>query len=445
MTPAITKAKPFESHVPTGGFTVVELTPKQEQEWDKTRSRFMLSCPAFAHVWYTMMVRRQGGPVAMFTRDVPIAATDGVNLILNPDTFFGNYTLNQRVFIIAHEILHNIYDHMGVMHRAKHTGKIAYPDGKRLDYQHQLMNVAADLVINDLLIQSQVGVFPQDGLHDTNYGTGQDAVIDVYRKVYQDAQKGGGKGQGPGGGKAGFDQHLEPGQGDGKDPGQAQSERSPQEWATAVAAGIASARAQGKLPAALERALGNLLDPQVPWNEHIAALFARKVGSGSYDWRRPDRRFIVRDDPFYAPGRSGFGAECVVVGVDTSGSIGQTELDIFFCEMAGILEEVKPRRLVVMWCDAKVHRVDEIESASDLPTLKRKGAPGGGGTDFRPVFTEIGKMGLTPDALVYLTDGYGSFPDAEPKYPVIWADITGKRDHYTKWGDYVHVPIREKK
>ena len=264
-----------------------------------------------------------------------------------------------------------------------------------------------------------------------------DSAIDAYKKVFKKKQ---GKGGG-GDGKGRFDQHLPPGTSQGKDAQEAASGRNEVEWTTQVAAAANAAKLQGKLPAGLERLLGEILEPKVDWKDKIASLFARKVGSGSYDWRRPDRRLIVRD--IYAPGRSGFGAGTVVIGIDTSGSIGERELDMFFAEMAGILEDVKPKRLVVMWCDAHVHRVDEVEEASDLVSLKKKGAPGGGGTSFIPVFNEMTKLGLdNVDALVYLTDGYGSFPSKPPEYAVIWGNISAPESVSYPFGDVVDIPAQ---
>jgi predicted metal-dependent peptidase len=164
----------------------------------------------------------------------------------------------------------------------------------------------------------------------------------------------------------------------------------------------------GKLPAGLQRVFEQILDPVIDWSDQIRALFARKVGGGAYDFRKPDRRMIVRD--IYAPGRTGFAAGTVVVGVDTSGSIGKEELDMFMAEMSGILEDVRPEQIVIMWCDAEVGRVDYVEDTDDLNTVRCKGAPGGGGTSFVPVFERIDEEGITPEALVYLTDGMGTAP-----------------------------------
>ena len=109
-------------------------------------------------------------------------------------------------------------------------------------------------------------------------------------------------------------------------------------------------------------------------------------------------------------------------------------------EMSGILEDVRPKRLVIMWCDAAIGRVDECEDASDLVNIRAKGAPGGGGTSFIPVFDEIASMGLQPEALVYLSDGMGSFPPKEPSYPVIWGNIYPASKY--PFGDVVDIPVQ---
>jgi len=314
------------------------LTPTQESLWEQTRCRLLWVCPAFTHILYEMMNSAGSEYFALFTKDVPIAATDGENLLLNPDTFF-KYTLDERVFICAHEILHCILNHCVAMHSYASRGKILYQDGSSLPYDAATANVAMDLVINDCLIESRVGKFNPDWLHDTKVATAKDSWIDTYKKVFKQGN-GGGQGQGQGQKGARFDQHLAPGTSQGKDPTSAAAQRSDAAWQRAAAGAAAAAKAQGKLPAGLERLFTEVLEPQVDWREHIRALFSRKVGSGSYDWRRADRRLISRaTDPIYAPARSGFGCGTVVIGCDTSGSIGPRELDMFFAEMAGILAD----------------------------------------------------------------------------------------------------------
>ncbi len=418
----------------------VDLSDIHKRRWIETRSALLWKCPAFTHILFSMLNPEKGELAAIFTDSVPIAATDGVHLILNPERFFA-FTLDERVFIVAHEIMHAIFNHCAVVMPMKRSGFVKFTDGSKLPYDHQMMNMAMDYVINDTLIADKIGKFPECGLHDQKIATAKDSFVDAYRKVYKDQQgKGGGQGNGPGPGNgpgSGFDSILDPGTSQGKDAAQATQDRSQTAWDTAVAAAIASAKMQGKLPANLERLLGSMLEPEVTWQDHIRGFFARKVGSGGYNWRKPDRRLVMRD--IIAPSRSGNGCGPVVVAVDTSGSIGQRELDHFFAEMRGILDDVRPSQLYVVWCDAKVHKIDEVEDSSDVNSLKPHG---GGGTDFRPVFDWVWDEGLTPDALVYLTDGMGSFPDKAPNYPVVWGDIHGRVQY--PFGDVVSIPISKK-
>lgn len=49
-------------------------------------------------------------------------------------------------------------------------------------------------------------------------------------------------------------------------------------------------------------------------------------------------------------------------------------------------------------------------------------------------------MGLEPDALVYLTDGHGTFPTQAPSYPVLWGNITPNYKY--PFGDVVDIPLQ---
>jgi len=418
--------------------TRCEPTHKELAMWEQTKTALMWHCPAFSHIFYTMMDRGGSKHTAIFTRDpgIPIAATDGANMIINPEGFF-KMNLQERVFVAAHEILHCVYDHLNLGHHLQSRKKVTFSDGKSKPYDHGTMNRAMDLVINDTLIEAGTGAMPKNpdgtqmGMWDKKLATGKDSVIDAYRKVYEDDVCG------PRGGGGTFDVHLTPGTSTGKDPHTAATDRNPTEWATAVEGGLAAARAMGRLPGALDRALSALLEPRVEWRDKIQALFARRVGSGSYDWRKADRQLIVRD--IYAPGRSGHGANLIVVAGDTSGSINKETLNMFFAEIAGILDEVRPKDMHIAWCDSRLHRVDELHDASDLNEVRYKGAPGGGGTDFRPVFDWITENQLEPDALVFLTDGLGTFPATPTPYPTIWGSIDRPESHYP-FGDVVMIP-----
>lgn len=416
---------------------IVEVTPQQLKAWSDTRAALVWHCPAFTHILYTMMNKSGNEHIALFTKEVPIAATDGTHILFNPDTFFA-HSLSERIFIVAHEISHGIFGHMEFMHKLHMAGKVCYPDGKELPYDHDTMNRAMDYVINDMLVESKIGTYHKDWLHDPTIATAKDSVLTAYRRIFQ---QNGGKGGAGGQGKSNqqsFDKHLQPGASTGQDPTQAAHDRSDVEWNTAIAGALASAKAQGKLPAALERMMSEVLEPTVDWTDKVIGFFNRKPGGGSYDWRKPDRRFITRN--IVAPARTGFGCGPIVVALDSSGSVGQPELDVFFGNVWGILDDIRPSAIHLMWCDAKVHAVEEVYDSSDLLDVKAKGALGGGGTAFEPVFEKIRELGIEPDALIYLTDGLGSFPKKAPPYSVLWGNIMPGSKY--PWGEVVDIPLK---
>jgi predicted metal-dependent peptidase len=150
---------------------------------------------------------------------------------------------------------------------------------------------------------------------------------------------------------------------------------------------------------------------------------------------RPRRLFLgtpqpplcrIRSDPSVA----GFQAHGPhLIAVDTSGSIGEKELSEFQAEVQATLDECKPDAIDVVYCDCRVNGVQEF-TPGDLVKLRPMG---GGGTMFEPVFDYIVSADLPesaeysryehdePECLIYLTDGYGSFPESAPNYPVLWA------------------------
>lgn len=435
----------------TNGLKRVKLDSMQERLWTETRAALLISCPMFSHILYTMLTQ-DNDAIACFTEDegIPVAATDNYEIILRPSTYF-QMALSERVFVLAHEIMHDVYDHPGQMFMWFTREKVHTATGRALDFYPQLMNMAMDYQINDLLINAKVGKMPTGayaGLHDPALGTKDESVVDIYEKLYKAAEKNGkGKGQPPPGSGKGFDVILKPGSGAGKDPATAQAARNGQQWSNEVAAAAATAKLQKKLPAELEKAFGGVLEPVVSWQDELESFFARKVGSGGYDWRRADRQLITRGlgvtegSAIFAPGRSGYGAGTIVVGMDSSGSIYScpTLIDRWMGELSGILESVKPKRLIVLWCDAQIQRVDECEDSSDLEVIRHKGAKGGGGTSFVPFFEWIEKEGLAPEALIVLTDGYGDFPNSAPNYEVLWGNISGSSVKYP-FGKVIDIP-----
>lgn len=417
--------------------TDIGLTPQQENQWNDTMSLMAWTAPGFRHLFYKLLTNHKGKYAAVPTRGVPVAATDARNILINPDTFFKDYDLRERVFIVGHEIVHNIYQDVPFLHACRQSGTVPMNDGTTLPFNEKAMQHAMDYRINALLKESNIGKPPKGCLLDEEIAKANDGIIDVYKKVYEDYEQNGELGGG------GFDIVLTPGTSSGQTPQQAQ--QNPQQWAVEVKAAqtLEQMKAQGRMPGALQRMFEELLNPQIPWTEKIRGIFNRKVGNGSYDWRRPDRRFITRD--LYMPSRSGHGAGHVVCWADNSGSISDRDMCHYLAELSSIVEECSPKRLTVIWCDDWVQRVDEIEEPSDMANLTyeaaKGGIKGGGGTSCEPVFEWMKEnLDEAPEVFIGFTDGYVTFPP-RPSYAdmvVIWCSV-GKDPSGYPYGDVVEI------
>jgi predicted metal-dependent peptidase len=424
------------------GVTIAEcdLTPEQQKAWKTTVSMLGWAAPGFRHIFYRLLSQGNGDYTAIFTRAIETAATDGCNILVNPDWFFA-LRLEERAFVLGHEIVHNVFGDVELGHRWRSAGKVVLKAGKTLPFDEEVMQLAADFRINDLLVTSKLGKMPrkakedgkevQVGCWDTKIATAADSIYDVYAKLYKQKKQNGGKL-----GIHGFDKLLAPGKSMGKNPQTAANARNNQQWAIEMAvARDLQKRAQGTAAGILGRMFEDMLDPKIPWTEHIRTLFARKLGQGNYDWRRPDRRFLMQD--IHMPSRRGASAGWLAIWGDTSGSISADDFKTYMGEFSGIIDEVNPRRLTVYWCDSRIHQVDEVAEPGDLEHLRAKGVKdGGGGTSMIPVLEELAKEYEQPEALICFTDGYVSFPRVQPAYPIIWASIT---DVQYPFGDVVRL------
>lgn len=413
-------------------FTEVKLTIEQTQALDVARVGFMTACPFYAHYFYSEMKE-------VFTTDIPTAATDGRRIFINPE-YISGLKPAERVFVYAHEVDHVISKDPQRIKHYKTLGKVRSKPADATQW-----NVATDYRINAGLMEQGVGMMNPSWLYAPDV-SGDALAEEVYERKYKKPPETySGSGKAPKGmkgdkvadGQGGaFDQVLEP----GVDPATGQEDLpSDMEFKEAIAKAAAAAKAIGKLPASLQRRIDEILQPQVDWREHIRMLMTGKIGARSETWDRLNRRRLVLNPMVAMPGRRGFGCELVAVMIDTSGSIGQRELSTFLAEVGGILQDVRPKEVIVIGCDAAITQVETLRNLDELGELRRKGVKGGGGTSFIPPFEYLAKHQLKPAAAVYLTDMLGPFPGPQP-FPVIWAATT---DNVAPIGDTVRIQVRE--
>jgi predicted metal-dependent peptidase len=175
-------------------------------------------------------------------------------------------------------------------------------------------------------------------------------------------------------------------------------------------------RSQGTLPAGLEIAVNEILQPpKIAWNQLLRQYVAASIKSGHKNsWKKPNRRFGGTQK-----GRLSDHTIALSVAMDTSGSMGPEDYKIFFSELKAIQECYKAD-INVLECDADVHRHFKLNKYK-----RHDGKPkGGGGTDFCPVFDYIKEKKLRTDVLIFFTDGWGTFPKRKYSFKTIWVSTS---------------------
>ena len=338
--------------------------------------------------------------------EVATAATDGKHLFFNPE-FFLELDTDERIFLLLHEVMHNVYSH-----------------GTRKGFRnHELWNSACDYVINGELIARGFKM-PKGGLHDTVYdGMGAD---EVYAKLAEKQDKGQDNTPTPWpdirenkSDQNGNGQDDSLGSGNGSiggipTPSAEEAEEHNKNLLTgATQASQMRGDKAGTIPGSLTRHLDAMLNPKLPWNR-ILAKFLFSLNKNDYSWRKPNRRFISQG--IIMPSLYSEGVGRIDFAIDTSGSVSVHDFNTFMSEIGYVFKAFAPKEIGIMQFDHILQGNDKCCSVQDFLKIEFKG---GGGTRIEPVIEAF--KANDAKALIILTDGYlHQSVDLDPKKPVIW-------------------------
>jgi len=131
--------------------------------------------------------------------------------------------------------------------------------------------------------------------------------------------------------------------------------------------------------------------------------------SGDPSWAKPQRRWL--QDDLYFPSEDTTRGAHLVIAVDVSGSVGQKELHEFWRIIRGLLRSGLRITADIISCDTSVtsHHAVTWDDESSYDQIKE--LPGGGGTDFRPIFDWVKENAPDTRAVIVFTDLCGHFPD----------------------------------
>jgi predicted metal-dependent peptidase len=358
-------------------------TPKQRIERTHV---WLMSQPETAAFAGLLMV----GKVSL-SDEVPTAATDGLNVIYNPD-FVTKLTDQELRGLVLHEALHKAYRQIWLWRHLENK---------------QVLNMAMDYVINLEIISIHPNVaLPEGGCIDKQY-QGMD-TYQVYQKLMQE-------GEGTGTGSS-FDEHDFEGAQDMD--GQALE----REIDAAIRQGqILAGKIKGNIP----RSFTDITEPKIDWKQVLQDFIHTVVQGKDYaTWRKPNRRYLAQG--LYMPSTIAESVGELVIGIDTSGSIDDATLSRFLSELVGIVKTTPPERVHLLWWDTIVQKHD-IFMPDEYDNMIAKLKPaGGGGTSVTCVTEYIKQQQLNPVAVINFTDGHLYDGFGQWSCPVLWAIVDNK-------------------
>lgn len=353
----------------------------------------------------------------------PTAATDGKHLFYN--TQFFNALSNKEIeFVIAHEILHCVFDHII----------------RREDRDPMIYNIACDYIVNNTLVRDKIGepVKMIQIFQDWKYDGWQSEA--VYDDIYKKAEENGKKFLEQMGEL--LDEHIDwetkpskpkAGKGGGKESDQRPSYTKEEmkkirDQIKENMISSAQSAGAGNIPAEVERMIKELTEPKMNWREIL---------------RQQIQATIRNDYTFSRPSRKGWHTGVVLPGMnfdqqidcaicfDMSGSIGDDQAVNFLSEVKGIMDEFKEYNLK-LWCfDTAVYNEKDY-SSSDGEDFSEYKPIGGGGTEFMCNWEYMKEHDIQPKKLIMFTDGYPFGSWGDPDYCDTVFVIHGHHDRSLK-------------
>lgn len=336
---------------------------------------------------------------------IPTAATDGKKIYYNVD-FFKELNKGNIVFVVAHEILHVILDHIFRMKKRNPN----------------VWNAAVDYIVNYILVKNKIGIIPSNVLYSEKY-TDEYSAEELYEILYKEKEKYE---------NYVFDIHLsndenaENGQNnDNKNKkvvsvseilGRKLTEEEIEKIRSEIQATLLDVcytqNTAGNLPLGIERIIKKLIEPKINWREAIKNFVYSSVNF-DFDFRKPNHQSWVQN--IILPSLN-YGMKIDAhVFIDASGSISDVMLCDFLSEIKNIMNSFDLFSLTIASFDTKVYNVKTFtnENESEINNYK---VLGGGGTDFNCIFNYLKENNIQPKVLIVFTDGQPFNGWGDPRY-----------------------------
>jgi predicted metal-dependent peptidase len=346
---------------------------------------------------------------------LPTAATDGRNIYFNRK-FFTPLTVKQVEFVIAHEILHAVFDHMS----------------RREGRDPKVFNIACDYAVNGQIVRDRIGDYNLPDIkifHDPKYyGWSAEQVYDEIYEKYDEEQLAA-LGQM-------LDEHLDS-DGNGKDGQPKYTKEQLKEIRDEMREAVmqaAQAAGAGNVPASIQRMIKELTEPKMNWREIIRQQIQSTI-KNDYTFMRPNRKGWHMSA--ILPGTNYDETIDICVAIDMSGSIGDDQAKDFLTEIKGIMEEYKDFN-IKLWCfDTRVYNEASFTGYT-VDEFDEYEVTGGGGTEFMCNWDYMKEHDIIPKKFIMFTDGYPYGSWGDENYCDTVFIIHGNDTIVPPWGEYAY-------
>ena len=381
----------------------------------KAKVRLLLSCPFFgAIVCKRKFVENEAVGTACVNKDGTISYAP---------SFVNALTVEECVFVIAHEAMHVVYAHLPRMG----------------DRNPRVWNIATDAVINDLLRVCHVGTAPKGSVMIE--GARHETAEALYNKLMKEAENNPSASDSESSSDGSDGEVLLPKYGEivedltteqASQCSEADAKTQTQAGLQELASTTVMCRQAGNLPHAVAQVVEGLLESKVPWHQ-VLERFMTSKSEKRISWSRPNKRFA----DVYMPRRARMPSMGkIVIGVDTSGSIGDNEMRSFFGHIQGILDQCNPEEVIILYATTEIEEV-ERHTRDDYPLTPSHNI-WRGGTDMRAVTEWISAQDEEVECAVILTDGYTPFPKESP-CDLVWVITEGGAKCSGVLGDVIYM------
>ncbi len=347
------------------------------------------------------------------------AATDFRNFYYNRE-FFEKLNPRQVEFVVAHEILHCVYDHM-----SRNEGR-----------DRQVWNIAADYCVNGLLKRERIGDDPPvKFFHDPKYyGWSAEQVYDeIYGKYDEEQLAALGEL---------LDEHLDGDkEGEGKGPKYSKEElKKIRDEIKEAMLQAAQAAGAGNTPGEIARMIKEMTEPKMNWRELLRQQIQSTI-KNDFSFSRPSRKGQMSGA--ILPGTNFDTTIDICVSIDMSGSISDVMGADFLGEIKGIMDEFKDFNLKV-WCfDTKLYNEQDFDGYNS-ESINEYELAGGGGTDFMCNWEYMKEHDIVPKKFIMFTDGYPWDSWGDEDYCDTIFVIHGNENIVAPWGQSAHYETAKK-